>query len=439
MITKMIYTNEEYQHSLKRLEALMDAAPGSSEEEELDLLSFLVDKYEQEHFPIDLPDPVEAIKFRMDQQGLTRKDLVPYIGSQSKVSEVLNRKRPLSLAMIRELHKGLGIPAEVLLQEPGKHLDEPQFNPQDYPLQEMVKAGYFPGVSSVRKAREQAEELLEQLLSSLKGLDETLVYCRNTTFEPNIREVDLAVANGHIDYGDLTEDQTKANKNGQGKAREMNEKALRAWQARVIQICDGQKLPKQKNETITRDFIRNLVRLSAFANGPLLARQVLLDNGIHFVILPHLPQTYLDGACFKATDGRIVIGMTLRYDREDYFWFTLVHELAHALLHLDNNNFAFFDDTDHSLSHACSQQEQEANELSMSLLIPDEIWESKKGELIASMREDNIINFAEDLGISPAIVAGRLRWELKDYSIFPSLLESNTVRKIFASSNELLG
>ena len=99
----------------------MDAATGSPAEEELELLAVLVEKYEEEHYPIEYPDPVEAIKFRMEQEGLEPKDMIKYLGSQSKVSEVLNYKRSLSLAMIRELNQGLDIPAEVLLQNPGQN------------------------------------------------------------------------------------------------------------------------------------------------------------------------------------------------------------------------------------------------------------------------------------------------------------------------------
>jgi len=109
MKPKILKTEAEYEAALERTAALMDASPGSPEEEELELLAFLVETYEQEHYPIDLPDPIEAIKFRMEQAGLTRKDMIPYLGSQSKVSEVLNRKRPLSLSMIRALHDGLGL------------------------------------------------------------------------------------------------------------------------------------------------------------------------------------------------------------------------------------------------------------------------------------------------------------------------------------------
>lgn len=116
MNPKVIKTQADYQAALDYIETLMDAQPGTRQAEELELFAVLVESYEREHFPIGLPDPVEAIKFRMEQQGLTRKDLERFIGSQSKVSEVLNRKRSLSVAMIRALHTGIDIPAEVLLQ-----------------------------------------------------------------------------------------------------------------------------------------------------------------------------------------------------------------------------------------------------------------------------------------------------------------------------------
>jgi len=122
---KIIKTEEEYEEALARVEALMDAAPGSAQEEELELLALLVEKYEEDHFPIDTPDPVEAIKFRMEQEGLEPKDLIPYLGSQSKVSEVLNHKRPLSLNMIRNLQEGLDIPLEVLIQKPAQQAAPP--------------------------------------------------------------------------------------------------------------------------------------------------------------------------------------------------------------------------------------------------------------------------------------------------------------------------
>jgi HTH-type transcriptional regulator/antitoxin HigA len=114
-----IHTEADYEAALGDIAALMesDPAPGTPKGDRLDILATLVQAYESRHFPIDAPDPVEAIKFRMEQSGLTVKDLEPIIGRPNRVYEVLSRKRPLTLAMIRRLHRSLGIPAEVLIAE----------------------------------------------------------------------------------------------------------------------------------------------------------------------------------------------------------------------------------------------------------------------------------------------------------------------------------
>jgi HTH-type transcriptional regulator/antitoxin HigA len=117
MKTKLIKTQREYRTALRRAEELMDARPGTAEGDELELLAALIEIYEEEHFPIPPPNPIEAIRFRMEQQNLKPQDLIPFLGSRSRVSEVLNGKRPLTLTMIRRLHSGLGIPAEALLCE----------------------------------------------------------------------------------------------------------------------------------------------------------------------------------------------------------------------------------------------------------------------------------------------------------------------------------
>ena len=117
MKLKIIRNEEMYDEALAFVSSLMDAKPGSKQEEELELWSLLIEQYEKEHHPIEDPDPIEAIRFRMDQLGLHRKDLEPFIGQKSRVSEVLNWKRPLSLPMIRSLHSFLGIPAAVLVRE----------------------------------------------------------------------------------------------------------------------------------------------------------------------------------------------------------------------------------------------------------------------------------------------------------------------------------
>ena len=116
MNIKPIRTKADHRAALKEIETLMAARPGTPEGERLDVLATLVEAWERIHFPMELPDPVEAIKFRMEQSGLTAKDLVPMIGQINRVYEVLNRRRALTLPMIRRLHKDLGIPAESLIR-----------------------------------------------------------------------------------------------------------------------------------------------------------------------------------------------------------------------------------------------------------------------------------------------------------------------------------
>jgi HTH-type transcriptional regulator/antitoxin HigA len=117
MRTKIIKTEKEYEQTLKRFEELFDSIPGTDEGDEAELLALLIEKYEDEHFPIDPPNPLEAIKFRMEQMNLKQKDLASILGYKSRVSEIFSKKRKLNLRMIRELHKKLKIPYEALLNE----------------------------------------------------------------------------------------------------------------------------------------------------------------------------------------------------------------------------------------------------------------------------------------------------------------------------------
>lgn len=116
MTIKPIKTKRDYQAAMDRLEVIFDAKPGTPQGDELEVLGILIDKYEQEHYPIGYPDPVEAIKFRMEQLGYSQTDLAKVVGLKSRASEILNKKRKLTLAMIRQLHQGLGIPTDVLIQ-----------------------------------------------------------------------------------------------------------------------------------------------------------------------------------------------------------------------------------------------------------------------------------------------------------------------------------
>lgn len=117
MTIKPIHTEAEYQAALAQIEASWDAVDGSEAAEQLEVLSMLVEAYEKQHFPIETPDPIEFLNYVMETRGLTRKDMELYIGPRGRVSDILNRVRPLSLDMIRRLSSGLGLPATVLIQD----------------------------------------------------------------------------------------------------------------------------------------------------------------------------------------------------------------------------------------------------------------------------------------------------------------------------------
>ena len=116
MKLKPIKTKKDYQQAMERLEVIFDAKKGTAHGDELEILGILLDQYENNHFPIDLPDPIEAIKFRMEQMGYTQSDLARVVGLKSRASEILSKKRKLSLEMIRQLHEKLNIPTDVLIQ-----------------------------------------------------------------------------------------------------------------------------------------------------------------------------------------------------------------------------------------------------------------------------------------------------------------------------------
>ena len=167
-MAKVIKSDADYEAALARISRLLDdgGAVHTEEADELELLTLLVREYESNRFPIGVPDPIEAIKFRMEQQNLSRRDLVPFIGSRSKVSEVLSGRRPLTLSMMRALHSGLGIPAKVLLQgREGMDLEETPIQWDRFPLREMVARGWIK--EKVDDYRSQAEDVLRGFFGQL--------------------------------------------------------------------------------------------------------------------------------------------------------------------------------------------------------------------------------------------------------------------------------
>ena len=395
---KPIRTEEDHRRALERIDKIFDAEEGTPEGDELEVLVDLVMFYESKTVDIGFPDPISAIKFRMDQAGLTQRDLIPYIGNRSKVSEVLSGKRDLTLSMARALHQNLGIPADVLLQKPGAEFDSTleEIDPRRYPLKEMAKRGWIPQLSDLA---DRAKEEIRAMMEKAGG--------------PETAAVPLYRKNGH---------------------RRLNAKAdpyaLRAWCWRVLGVANEN--PPQadyQSGTVTPQFMREIARLSIHENGPRQAQESLAEHGIALVVERHLRRTHLDGAALRLRDGRPVIGLTLRYDRIDNFWFSLMHELAHVGLHMDNGeDEPFIDDLSLNVTDPLENQ---ADRHAQDALIPPEIWESNSVRERATVLA--VYDLAQEVGVHPAVIAGRVRHERGNYRLLSQLVGSGKVRRQFES------
>jgi len=348
---------------------------------------------------------LNTIKRIMRQKGITQRGLVPLIGSPSLVSQMLSGKREITMPMARALHKHLGIPAEVLLQEPGTDIQESgeDANWTRFPFKAMAK---FKWISRVPKSEEQAKAVMEDLIRRA-GKAET---ASSDLFRKN--------------------DQTRIN-------AKMNPYALQAWCWQVMATANEMQLAAEyAHGTVTMDFLGQIAQLSWFEDGPRRTKALLEDRGIPLIILPHLPRTYLDGAVLKLDDGRPVIGLTLRYDRIDNFWFCLLHELAHVGLHLEGGESdAFIDDL--NLRNEAEDDDQnletQADAWAEEALIPHEIW--KEHDVRAYPTALGIINLANTLHIHPAIVAGRIRFEQKNYRLFTQFVGTGQIRSQFDATD----
>ena len=399
MHIRPVRTEADHKAALVRIEELMDARLGTPEGDELDVLATLVDRYEEQQFPIGMPTPTEAILFRMEQAGLTRRDLEPLLGGRAKVSEVFSGKRPLTLQMVRVLTNRLGIPAEILVQESGSEIDQEEANLDwgRFPVAEMASCQWFGRV--IGDVSAQAEKLMKQLREQAGG--------------PRAASCGLYRKNDHLRHG------VKA-----------DPYALTAWCWQSLAVAQREKVPTFVPGAVSFGLVQKVVKLSSNSDGPNRAREFLAQHGIRLVVVKHLSRTHLDGAALQLSDGSPVVSLTLRYDRLDNFWFCLAHELAHIGRHLRSGGTQPFVD-DFSASplpgEKPSKEEEEADEWAREALIPSQAWESSPARLNPS--PTNIIAFANDLGIAPAIVAGRVRYERRNYRLLTHFVGTGEVRR----------
>ena len=210
---------------------------------------------------------------------------------------------------------------------------------------------------------------------------------------------------------------------------------LTAWQAKVVEIAAGDKIDSHYTEPVDEEFMKLIAQLTIYHEGPLHARELLNKHGIHLIIVPHFKKTYLDGAVMFLTDGDPVVGLTLRLDRLDNFWFSLLHELAHLVKHFDDDKSPYFDNFDDK-SNDIKDFEIEADKMAEEALIPANKWNGELSnyfDLKGSIEE--LKHYAKKLHIHESILAGRIQYDNKDYQRFRRLLGNGIPSKLFAQIN----
>jgi HTH-type transcriptional regulator/antitoxin HigA len=278
------------------------------------------------------------------------------------------------------------------LQEP-LDIDKDDLAWDQFPVKEMYRRNWFEGFSgSLEEAVANAEELVKKFV---KGALEPV----------------QALTRQRVRLG--------------GK---INRYALLAWQCRVITLAEKQSIKnKFKKKTITKEWLTKLAQLSCIDDWKEKVIEYLRNCGIRLVVESHLPNTYLDGAAILLPDGSPVIGMTLRYDRLDNFWFVLFHELIHIMKHLQRGHLeSIFDDLDVKDEDI----EQETDEQAGEILVPEEKWHTALARYLRS--KDSIIDFANELGIHPSIIAGKIRREANNYTLLVDMVGQDEVRKLFS-------
>ena len=332
----------------------------------------------------------------MDRVGLSKKDLQSCFGSYQKTLDVLSGKRDLTLAMARSLHYCLDIPAEALLGQPGA-----RFNPNvdseklsRFPWNEIVKRGW---VTNWSDWKDRTEEMFNELARiQQQHTTVSLAYLRNM-------------------------EQFRVNS-------KTDPYAIQAWCLRVMNLAIKNPTPNTYQAgTVTPEFMRKIAKLSVHADGPRQAQESLSNAGINLVIERHLPKTYMDGAVLRFSDGQPIVGLTLRHDRLDNFWFTLMHELAHIDLHLDQGFGDLFVD---ELSISPSEsKERDADTRAREALIPSDLWNSRDASYTTNPLD--AYHLSQKAGVHLAIVAGRIRHENNEYNKLSQFVGQGEVRSQF--------
>ena len=391
---RLIESEAEHSAALEHMAELMgsDPAVGSDPERLLKTLAILVRDYESARYPVAPPEPIDAIKFRMEQQGLTPRDLVPYLGSRSRVSEVLSGKRPLTLPMINSLHRGLGIPAASLLGDRTKADSQLDLDWKHVPFLEMERRGW---INQVPRSASEAKHVLDSWMEPVRTAELAPLYRRHVR-----------------------------------SAKAVDHEKLVVWTAQVAKKALADRPSGRFHPKWSVDFLRDVARISVFKDGPSLVKEFLEQHGIAMVVEPAL-SPWLDGAAMMCRDVPI-IAVTLRHNRLDNFWFVVMHELVHLFKHLGTEVVSFYDDLDSD--DQADPKEVEADKLAGEILIPSDEWRTSPASRLRSADAAN--HLAQHLRIHPAIVAGKIRKAYKDYRVLSGLVGQGEVRRHFSEFQE---
>lgn len=344
----------------------------------------------------DLPDILIQARIA---RGMSQKDLGDFLGvAEQQIQRYeSDRYRMASLDRLTEVADALN----VRIVERAQLVGSPTLDSVDpavwqaFPLAEMYKRGWFEDFSgTLAQAKKAAGDLIPAFLHGA-----------HSQFQPMALHRKSVRSNGQV-----------------------HEAAIAAWEARVRTLADRNP-PAQSfdRDRITADWVRGLVALSLDDRGPRLAVDYLRDAGISLVIERHLPGTLLDGAALASADHHAIVAMTLRHDRLDNFWFTLLHEIGHLKLHIRLGEYAaIFDDND---SPATDKVEKDADYFAQEALIPEANWNLAVSRF--TQTEKAVQTDAKRFGVAPAVIAGRVRRDAGDYTLLRTMVGSGEVRRQF--------
>lgn len=344
----------------------------------------------------DLPDILIQARIA---RGMSQKDLGDFLGvAEQQIQRYeSDRYRMASLDRLTEIADALN----VRIVERAQLVGSPKLDSVDpsiwqtFPLAEMYKRGWFEDFSgTLSQAKKVARDLVPAFLHGA-----------HSQFQPMALHRKSVRSSGQV-----------------------HEAAITAWEARVRTLADrNPPLKAFDRNCLTTDWIRGLVALSLDEHGPRLAVNYLHDAGISLVIERHLPGTLLDGAALASADHQAVVAMTLRHDRLDNFWFTLLHEIGHLKLHIRLGEYgAIFDDND---APAVDEVEKDADYFAQEALIPERNWNLAVSRF--TRNEKAVLADAKRFGVSPAVIAGRIRRDANDYTLFRTLVGNGAVRRLF--------